>query len=152
MRRSSSPVRSPTSQRAERSDLQADPELLRCRADLSHHQRSGATPAAAARSRIPTSSPLTINPVNDAPLATTKTHSSHSAIGLTINAATNTGELIEGASDVDDAANELAVELVAGSASPATMQVTLISAADGSFYVEPPGGFTGTATFQVPRL
>jgi Bacterial Ig domain/Bacterial cadherin-like domain len=90
---------------------------------------------------------ITVIPVNDAPVAEPKTHATHSAIGLTINGATHTGELKENATDVDDPASELTVQL-AGTVSPANLVVTLNDPADGSFKVDPPGGFTGAATFQ----
>jgi large repetitive protein len=107
----------------------------------------GATGTGGAQSDGPDTIALTINPVNDAPTATAKTHATHSAIGLSINAATHTGELKEGAADVDDAFGELTVELV-GAPTPSTATVTQLSATDGSFYFEPPGGFTGAASFQ----
>jgi VCBS repeat-containing protein len=98
---------------------------------------------------------LTISPVNDPPTATVKTHTTHSGIGLTISAATHTGELKEGAADVDDhdPFSELTVQIVAGSVVPTGSTLTLIDASDGSFYFEPRGGVSGVGSgsfqFQV---
>ena len=94
---------------------------------------------------------ITVTPVNDAPVAVAKLHTTHSGIGLTINAASHTGELKEGATDVDphDPFSELTVQLV-GTPTPTNATVTLVSASDGSFYFEPPGGLSGngSASFQ----
>jgi hypothetical protein len=93
---------------------------------------------------------ITINPVNDAPVATVKTHATHSGIRLTIDAATHSGELKEGATDVDDAFSELTVQLF-GSPSQAESEVLLnptTGATEGSFSFDPPGGYTGPVTFQ----
>jgi VCBS repeat-containing protein len=94
---------------------------------------------------------ITVSPVNDPPTVGDKTHITHSGIGFTITAATHTGELKEGAADVDDhdPFSELTIEL-RGTPNPNTATVSLISASDGSFYYEPPGGLSGAgaATFQ----
>ncbi|HYI11946.1 MAG TPA: tandem-95 repeat protein, partial [Thermoanaerobaculia bacterium] len=94
---------------------------------------------------------MTISPVNDPPTVTAKTHTTHSAIGLSISAASHTGELMEGATDVDDhdPVSELTVELV-GTPTPANATVTVTNATDGSFYFEPTGGLSGvgSASFQ----
>ncbi|MBB5207982.1 beta strand repeat-containing protein [Chiayiivirga flava] len=91
---------------------------------------------------------ITVTEVNDAPLATPKTHATHSAIALNIVAASHTGELLDGASDPDDAPAALSAQLVAGSFLPAGAQVTLTDAATGSFRYDPPGGFSGGGSFQ----
>jgi hypothetical protein len=93
---------------------------------------------------------ITVIPVNDAPVATVKTHATHSGLGLTIDHASHLGELKEGASDVDDATNELTVQLF-GDPSNTEALVQLdptTGASEGSFYFDPPGGFTGVVTFQ----
>jgi hypothetical protein len=103
----------------------------------------------------PTSIALTISPVNDPPVATAKTHVTHSGIGLTISAASHTGELKEGATDVDDhdPFSELTVQIVAGTVTPTGSTLTLLDASDGSFYYEPRGGVSGNGSgsfqFQV---
>ena len=91
---------------------------------------------------------LTVTPVNDAPTATPKSHTTHSAIELEIVAASHTGELLEGAADVDDPVGELTAQLVAGSATPAGAVVTITNASDGSFRYDPPGGSSGAGSFQ----
>jgi VCBS repeat-containing protein len=95
---------------------------------------------------------ITVTSVNDAPSATGHTVTTSSGIGLTISAS-DSGDLKEGATDPDDPIGDLTVQLVPGSVSPATATVTLLSGADGSFYVEPPGGLSGagavTFAFQV---
>jgi VCBS repeat-containing protein len=98
---------------------------------------------------------ITVNPVNDPPTATAKTHVTHSGIGLTISAASHTGELKEGADDVDDhdPFSELTVQIVTGTLTPVGSTLTLIDATDGSFYFEPRGGVSGNGSgsfqFQV---
>jgi hypothetical protein len=91
---------------------------------------------------------ITVLPVNDPPEATVKSHITHSAIELEISAASDTGELLEGATDVDDPISELSAQLVAGSALPAGAVVTLVNASDGSFRYDPPGGYSGAGSFQ----
>jgi VCBS repeat-containing protein len=112
----------------------------------------GNTGTGGAQSTGPTSIALTISPVNDAPTAEAKLHVTHSGIGLTISAASHTGELKENAADVDDhdPFSELTVQIVGGSVSPVGSTVTLIDANDGSFYFEPRGGVSGngSASFQ----
>ncbi|MCK7594972.1 beta strand repeat-containing protein [Pseudomarimonas salicorniae] len=91
---------------------------------------------------------ITVNAVNDPPTATTKSHTTHSAIELEIVAASHTGELLEGAADVDDAAGDLTAVLVAGSELPAGAVVTITDASTGSFRYDPPGGYSGAGSFQ----
>ena len=91
---------------------------------------------------------ITVLPVNDPPVATVKAHTTHSAIELEITAADDTGELLEGATDVDDPIGDLSAQLVAGSALPAGTVVTLVNASDGSFRYDPPGGYSGPGSFQ----
>ena len=94
---------------------------------------------------------ITVNPVNDPPTTTAKTHATHSAIGITINAASHTGELKEDAADADDhdPFSELTVQIVAGSVT-AGCTLELQDATDGSFRFEPRGGLSGngSASFQ----
>jgi large repetitive protein len=91
---------------------------------------------------------ISVNPVNDAPTATAKSHTTHSAIELEIVAASHTGELLEGAADPDDPIGDLTAVVVAGSATPAGAQVTVTDAASGSFRYDPPGGYSGAGSFQ----
>ncbi len=91
---------------------------------------------------------IIVTPVNDAPTATAKSHTTHSAIELEIIAASHTGELLEGAADVDDPTGELTAVLVAGSELPSGAVVTITNASDGSFRYDPPGGYSGPGSFQ----
>lgn len=91
---------------------------------------------------------ITVLPVNDPPTATVKSHTTHSAIELQIDAASDTGELLEGAADIDDPIGDLSAQVVAGSALPAGAVATVINASDGSFRYDPPGGYSGAGSFQ----
>jgi hypothetical protein len=108
----------------------------------------GGTANGGSDTSAPYSFTITVDAVNDAPTATAKAHITHSAIELEIVAASHTGELLEGAADIDDPAGELTAVYVAGSATPAGAQVTITDAASGSFRYDPPGGASGAGSFQ----
>ncbi|HEY0156888.1 MAG TPA: Ig-like domain-containing protein [Thermoanaerobaculia bacterium] len=93
---------------------------------------------------------ITVIPVNDAPTATAKTHATHSGLGLTITAGSHAGALKDDADDVDDADNELTVQLFGSpSNTEALVQLDATTGTSlGSFYFDPPGGFSGAITFQ----
>ncbi|MGH8566453.1 MAG: Ig-like domain-containing protein, partial [Gammaproteobacteria bacterium] len=90
---------------------------------------------------------ITVMPVNDAPVATAKSHQTHSGIRITIGAA-HTGKLKDGATDVDDPFSDLAVSATFGTITPAGATVTLIDASTGTFSYNPPAGHSGAASFQ----
>ncbi|MGH8564420.1 MAG: tandem-95 repeat protein [Gammaproteobacteria bacterium] len=90
---------------------------------------------------------ITVTPVNDAPVATAKSHQTHSGIRVTIGAA-NTGKLKDGATDVDDPFGDLAVNATFGNITPAAATITLTDAATGTFTYNPPAGHSGAASFQ----
>lgn len=104
-----------------------------------------------ANSGVDTSGPqvftITVMAVNDAPVATAKSHQTHSGIRVTIGAA-DTGKLKEGATDVDDPFSDLAVNASFSSITPAGATIVLSDAATGTFTYNPPAGFSGAASFQ----
>jgi hypothetical protein len=108
----------------------------------------GGTANGGSDSSAPYDFTIVVNPINDAPTATAKAHSTHSAIELEIVAASHGGELLEGAADVDDPAGDLSAVLVPGSITPPGAQVTITNAGDGSFRYDPPGGYSGAGGFQ----
>ncbi|MGH8491341.1 MAG: tandem-95 repeat protein [Gammaproteobacteria bacterium] len=104
-----------------------------------------------ANSGVDTSGPqtftITVMPVNDPPVATVKSHQTHSGIRVTIGAA-NSGKLKDGATDVDDPFGDLAVSASFTSITPAGATIVLSDAATGTFTYNPQAGFSGAASFQ----
>jgi VCBS repeat-containing protein len=97
-------------------------------------------------SNTPTST-INVTAVNDAPTATAKAHSTHSGIRITIGAG-STGKLLEGATDPDDPAGDLAASPTFTAVTPAGATVTLLDPATGTFTYNPPAGYSGAASFQ----
>ena len=89
---------------------------------------------------------ITVTPVNDAPVATAKSHQTHSGIRITIGAG-DTGKLKDGATDVDDPPGDLVVSPTFSNETPAGATLTLTSAATGTFTFNPPAGYSGPASF-----
>ncbi len=90
---------------------------------------------------------ITVLPVNDAPVATAKSHQTHSGIRVTIGAG-DTGRLKDGATDVDDPFGDLVVNASFSGITPAGATIVLTDATTGTFTYNPPAGFSGAASFQ----
>ena len=96
---------------------------------------------------------VSLTNVNEAPIATAKTHQTHSGIRVTIGAG-HTGKLKDGATDpdADDTFATLGVSNIAN-ITPAGAAVTLTDPATGTFTYNPPAGLSGNAsasfTFDV---
>ncbi len=110
-------------------------------------QDNGGTANGGADSFGPLSFTITVTPVNDAPVATAKSHQTHSGIRVTIGAS-DSGRLKDGATDVDDPFGDLAVNATFTSITPAGATIALSNAATGTFTYNPPAGFSGAASFQ----
>ena len=96
---------------------------------------------------------VSLTNVNEAPIATAKTHQTHSGIRVTIGAG-HTSKLKDGATDpdADDTFATLSVSNIAN-VTPAGATVTLTDPATGTFTYNPPAGLSGNAsasfTFDV---
>ena len=90
---------------------------------------------------------ITVTAVNDPPVATAKSHQTHSGIRITIGAS-DTGKLKDGATDVDDPFSSLSVSSTFSASTPAGATILLTDAATGTFTFNPPAGVSGLVTFQ----
>ena len=90
---------------------------------------------------------ITVNPVNDPPVAAAHTLQTHSGIGIVIGAG-DSGLLKDGATDIDNAFGDLSVGATFTNITPAGATVTLLDAATGAYRYDPPPGYHGAASFD----
>lgn len=84
---------------------------------------------------------LTVNPVNDLPVAVTDSYSTNQQQTLTVNAASG---VLANDSDIDDSAAQLTADVVTN---PIPAQGTLTLSPNGAFVFNPAAGFVGPASF-----